>query len=81
MRKSGFLLAVFILWAAAAFAQTPRPLSLATGPAGGTYARIGEDIKNVAAKEGLSLALKTTTGTFENIELLGKGEADLGIVQ
>jgi len=81
MKKSGFLLAVLILWATAAFAQAPRPLSLATGPAGGTYARIGEDIKNVVEKEGLSLRLTTTTGTFENIELLAKGNADLGIVQ
>ena len=81
MKSIKLVLAVIIFWATAVYAQAPRPLSLATGPAGGTYARIGEDIKNLAEKEGLSVRLTTTGGSFENIELIGKGEADLGIVQ
>ncbi len=81
MKKIKLMLAVFLFWATAVYAQAPRTLSLATGPAGGTYARIGEDIKGVVEKEGLSVRLTTSNGSFENIELLAKGEVDLAIVQ
>lgn len=80
MKKIILMLGVFLFSVQLVQAQT-RTLSLATGQTGGTYARIGEDIKGLVEKEGISLRLVTSAGSFENIELLGKGEVDLAIVQ
>jgi TRAP transporter TAXI family solute receptor len=56
-------------------------LTIATGPAGGSYFQIAQDIKNIAGKEGIELEVVPTKGSFENIQLLGSGKVDLAIVQ
>jgi TRAP transporter TAXI family solute receptor len=78
--KKIILLAIVLFWVQMVQGQT-RTLSLATGPTGGTYARIGEDIKGLVEKEGMGIRLVTSNGSFENIELLAKGEAELAMVQ
>src|SRR5438093_7421265 len=80
MKKIILMLALFLFWVQMAEGQT-RSLSMATGPTGGTYARIGEDIKGLMEKEGMGIRLVTSNGSFENIELLAKGEAELAMVQ
>ncbi len=80
MKKIILVLALFLFWVQMAEGQT-RSLSMATGPTGGTYARIGEDIKGLMEKEGMGIRLVTSNGSFENIELLAKGEAELAMVQ
>lgn len=71
-----FLALLLSLFAHAAWAFT-----MATGPADGTYFQIGQDIKNVAAKDGVELEVMSTKGSIENIQLLGTGKVDLAIVQ
>jgi uncharacterized protein len=78
--KKIILLAIVLFWVQMVQGQT-RSLSMATGPTGGTYARIGEDIKGLVEKEGMGIRLVTSNGSFENIELLAKGEAELAMVQ
>jgi TRAP transporter TAXI family solute receptor len=63
------------------YAQTAWGFTIATGPSGGSYFQIAQDIKNVAGKEGIELQVMPTKGSLENIELLGTGKVDLAIVQ
>ena len=62
-------------------AQVAAALTIATGSTEGTYFRIAQDIKEVAGKVGVELSIISTNGSFENINLLGKGKTDLAIVQ
>lgn len=55
--------------------------TIATGPSDGTYYQVAQDIKNVAAKDGIDLQVTATKGSLENIKLLGSGKTDLAIVQ
>src|SRR5262245_15802303 len=74
--KKFFAAVVLTLLAQAAFAFT-----IATGPNDGTYIQVAQDIKNVAAKDGVELQPMVTRGSLENIELLAAGKVDLAIVQ
>src|ERR1041384_4790931 len=55
--------------------------TIATGPSDGSYFQIAQDIKNVAAKEGIEIQVMPTKCSIENIQLLGAGKVDLAIVQ
>ena len=63
------------------YAHTAWALTIATGPSDGSYFQIAQDIKNVAAKEGIDLQVMATKGSLENLDLLSNGKADLAIVQ
>ena len=63
------------------FAQAASAFTIATGPSDGTYFQIAQDIKNLAAKDGVELQVASTKGSLENIQLLGAGKVDLAIVQ
>jgi TRAP transporter TAXI family solute receptor len=56
-------------------------LTIATGSAEGTYFKIAEDIKQIAAKEAIPIEIVPTNGSFDNINLLGSGKVDLAILQ
>ncbi|HEY7217764.1 MAG TPA: TAXI family TRAP transporter solute-binding subunit [Candidatus Binatia bacterium] len=56
-------------------------LTIATGSAEGTYFKIAQDIKQVVEKEGISVEVIQTNGSFENVNLLGAGKVDLAILQ
>jgi TRAP transporter TAXI family solute receptor len=56
-------------------------ITIATGPSGGSYYQVAQDIKNVAAKDGIDIQVMATKGSLENIELLTSGKVDLAIVQ
>jgi uncharacterized protein len=73
----GILLALILSFCA----QTASALTIATGPSGGSYFQIAQDIKNVARKEGIDLRVMATKGSLENLELLDTGKVDLAIVQ
>lgn len=62
-------------------AQAASAFTIATGPSDGTYFQIAQDIKNVAAKDGVELQVTPTKGSIENIQLLASGKVDLAIVQ
>ena len=63
------------------YAPTAWALTIATGPSDGSYFQIAQDIKNVAAKDGIEVQVMPTKGSLENLELLGGGKVDLAIVQ
>ena len=63
------------------YAPTAWALTIATGPSDGSYFQIAQDIKNVAAKDGIDLQVLPSKGSLENLELLGSGKVDLAIVQ
>jgi TRAP transporter TAXI family solute receptor len=67
------------------FALLQAPLAwgftIATGPEKGTYFQIAQDIKALSEKEGVELKVVPSKGSFENVELLATGRADLAIVQ
>src|SRR5262245_48050460 len=63
------------------YGHTAWALTIATGPSDGSYFQIAQDIKNVAAKEGIDLQVMATKGSLENLDLLSSGKADLAIVQ
>lgn len=56
-------------------------LTIATGSAEGTYFKIAQDIKQIAEKDGIPIEIIPTNGSFDNINLLGAGKADLAILQ
>jgi uncharacterized protein len=76
MRKILLALVLSFFYAHMAWA-----LTIATGPSDGSYFQIAQDIKNVAAKEGIDLQVMATKGSLENLDLLSSGKADLAIVQ
>jgi len=75
MRK--LLLALATLW----IAPAAMALTIATGSPDGTYYKIGTDIEKLAGNSDVEIQVLPTNGSFENIDLLGKGQAELGIVQ
>ena len=54
---------------------------LATGSPKGVYYQLGNWISYVAKKEGLKIEILGSKGAAENLYLVSRGEADLGIVQ
>ena len=72
---------IFLAVVLSLFAQVAFGFTIATGPSDGTYFQIAQDIKNVAAKDGVELQVTSTKGSVENIELLASGKVDLAIVQ
>ena len=75
MKKVLFL--VLTLW----YAPLVWSFTIATGPENGTYFQIAQDIKALAEKEGIELKVIPSKGSFENVELLAGGKAELAIVQ
>jgi TRAP-type uncharacterized transport system substrate-binding protein len=50
-------------------------VTIATGDPEGTYYQIGQDIKELAEKEGIRMEIIQTNGSFENINLLGAAKS------
>ncbi len=61
----------------------PRSIELATGFPAGLYQKFGEKLQSELAEEGISLRLKTTGGSAENLALLSDPHSgvDFAIVQ
>jgi len=59
----------------------PRKIVMATGAAGGAYRQFGERYKEALAREGLTVELRETSGSVENLRLLAAGAADVAFVQ
>ena len=75
MKKIVFAIAMFL------FAEAALGFTIASGPGDGTYFQIAQDIKNVAAKEGVDLQVTSTRGSLENMELLATGKVNLALMQ
>ncbi|MDH6165839.1 TRAP transporter TAXI family solute receptor [Variovorax boronicumulans] len=61
--------------------QPPRHVTLATGPTGSAYAEFGKRYAAALKTNGITVELKPTSGSSENLELLRKGGADVGFVR
>ncbi|MCG8461883.1 MAG: TAXI family TRAP transporter solute-binding subunit, partial [Holophagales bacterium] len=78
-----------VLLAAAAFAYTftkleppaPRELVIAAGASGGAYYPVAESYAESVAQYELTLEVRETAGSVENLRLLEAGEVDLALVQ
>ncbi|OYY21704.1 MAG: C4-dicarboxylate ABC transporter substrate-binding protein [Polynucleobacter sp. 24-46-87] len=80
-----FLILVAILFATlwVLVPPPPRSIELATGFPTGLYQQFGEKLKSELAEEGISLKLRTTGGTSDNLSLLGDPNSgvDFAMVQ
>jgi len=59
----------------------PRQMTLATGSAQGAYAEFGARYQAALRKQGITVKLRPTRGSLENLELLQSGEVDAAFVQ
>lgn len=61
--------------------QPPKKVTLATGPAGSAYAEFGKRYQQALAANDITVELKETDGSSENLALLRSGGADVGFVR
>ncbi len=61
----------------------PHKLTMVTGPADSTFARVGERYKKILAREGITLTLLPSQGSVDNLNRLAepKSKVDIGLVQ
>ena len=65
------------------FTGTPPPksVSIATGPAGGLYAEVGQYLRGELEQAGIEAELIETAGSRENLAALESGEVDIAFLQ
>ena len=61
--------------------QPPKHVTLATGPTGSAYAQFGKQYAAALKANGITVKLKPTSGSTENLQLLRSGGADAGFVR
>jgi TRAP transporter TAXI family solute receptor len=59
----------------------PKRLVMATGSASGAYQAYGQRFRDELRRAGIELELRPTAGSIENVQLLARGEVDVGFVQ
>ncbi|MBI4742818.1 MAG: C4-dicarboxylate ABC transporter substrate-binding protein [Betaproteobacteria bacterium] len=59
----------------------PRQLTLTTGGESGAYYLFGKRYAEILARNGVALEVKTSAGSYENLDRIGRGEADAALVQ
>jgi TRAP transporter TAXI family solute receptor len=74
------LAAVFAVWSLLKPAP-PRRIVMTTGAEGGAYAEFGRRYATELAREGITVELRSSAGTVENLQRLERGEATVGLVQ
>lgn len=82
--KSLFVTAVlaFFCFTNASTAAADETIGIVSGPKTGTYYAIAKDISQVAGKAGITVEVKTSEGSIDNIKRINSTEnAALGIVQ
>lgn len=61
--------------------QPPKHVTLATGPTGSAYAQFGKRYADALKHSGITVELKATSGSTENLQLLRTGGADVAFVR
>lgn len=61
--------------------QPPRTVTLATGPAGSADAEFGQRYAQALQANGITVRLRPTTGSVDNLELLRNGQVDVAFVR
>jgi uncharacterized protein len=59
----------------------PRRIVIATAQPDGTYDALGREYQRRLRREGLTVDLRRTVGSVENLELLARGKVDVAFVQ
>jgi TRAP transporter TAXI family solute receptor len=59
----------------------PRHLTITTGSENGAYYPFAKRYAEILARSGVTLEVKTSSGSIENLQRIRKGEADVGFVQ
>lgn len=59
----------------------PRHLSITTGGESGAYYAFAKRYAELLARNGVTLEVKTSAGSYENLARVHKGEADVALVQ
>lgn len=59
----------------------PRHLTIATGSESGAYYRFAQRYAEILARNEIALEVKTSAGSYENLDRLRKGEVDVAFVQ
>lgn len=77
------LLAVGLVWLAYTMLNPtpPQRMVLATGSAQGAYAEFGKRYQDALARHGITVELRATRGSLDNLTLLQDGEVDAAFVQ
>lgn len=85
IKTYGLILVIIVasFWFASRFIEPPPPnrITMAAGSAQGDYYRYALAYKKELAKDGVTVEIIETAGSFENIELLSSGKADAGFIQ
>jgi len=76
-----FLLTLLGFFAAYQFVgpSPPRTISIATGEANGAYFQYGNMYKKLLKENGVELIIRTTAGSFENLQLLGTEDSSVDV--
>jgi TRAP-type uncharacterized transport system substrate-binding protein len=61
--------------------RPPHEFTIATGREGGAYYQFAMQYRDIVAGEGYTLNIRPTAGSVETLELLNRGEVDVGFVQ
>ncbi len=79
----GALLIIISFLVAFQFVQPapPRHIVIATGQPEGTYYHVGQQYREILAKDGIELEVRRTAGAVENLQLLEAGEVDIAFLQ
>jgi TRAP transporter TAXI family solute receptor len=59
----------------------PNKISISTGSDAGAYYLFANRYATILARNGITLEVKTSVGSLENLERLRRGEVDIGFVQ
>lgn len=59
----------------------PTHLVIATGQSDGAYFKFANQYKTLLAEQGITLEVRETAGSIENLQLLGSGDVDIAMVQ
>ena len=78
-----FLVAIFGFWIAYQFVQPAPPdrIVMSTGRKDGAYYLFAQKYRDVLARSGITLEIRTSAGSLENVERVDKGEVDIAFVQ
>lgn len=80
---SAFLVAIFGFWIAFQFVQPapPNRIVMSTGRKDGAYYLFAQQYRDILARSGITLEIRTSAGSLENVERVDKGEVDIAFVQ
>lgn len=79
----GLLLVLAATWFTYQFVEPapPRMLSIATGNSDGAYHRFGQQLRDQLSIHGVDLAVVSTDGSVDNLQLLQNREVDVAFIQ